>query len=189
MKRRVLLLVCLLLALLLFPLRRLAHADGRVAFLGDSITQQWHYPAANFGIYGQTTAEMLRREPAILSAHPYRTLVILGGTNDTLLHVPDAETIRNLQTMGRLAALHGVQPVLCTLPPIFHSFDLRNKENYLPEVAKLNGEIRTLAERQGWPLVDYYTPLIGHPNYLADGVHMKRRAYLLMEWALLQRVH
>jgi lysophospholipase L1-like esterase len=188
MKRRAFVVLILLVLLLVWPLHRFAHADASVAFLGDSITQKWQYPVANFGIYGQTTAEMLRREPAILDRHAYRTVVILGGTNDILLHVSDAETLRNLEAMASMASTHGLQPVLCEVPPIFHSFDLANKENYLPRVIRLNREIVGLAAQHGWLLVDYYTPLAGHPSLLSDGVHMKRSAYLLMEVALLRHV-
>src|ERR1700678_3493487 len=101
---------------------RLIKADPDAAFLGDSITQGWYYPRANFGVFGNTSAQMLARFPSSIPGHHYKQVVILGGTNDVLLGVDPSVTIRNLAELGRETTQAGAEPVLCEIPPIFHSY-------------------------------------------------------------------
>jgi lysophospholipase L1-like esterase len=166
----------------------LIHADPHVAFLGDSITQQWHYPRADFGIHGNTTAQMLTRFPDVIPGRNFREVVIQGGTNDLLLGIDNQVTIRNLEQMGEATLQQNAEPVLCEIPPIFHSFNPDDRKDYGPEVIELNRRIAELAQSHDWKLVDYYTPIRNHPGYSADGVHMKRRGYLAMEIALLRQL-
>jgi acyl-CoA thioesterase-1 len=166
----------------------LIHADPHVAFLGDSITERWHYPRADFGIHGNTTAQMLMRFPKVIPGRNFREVVILGGTNDLLLGIDNQVTIHNLEQIGEAAIRLNVQPVLCKIPPIFHSFNPDDKKDYRTEVMELNRRIALLAQSHGWKLVDYYHPIENHPGYSADGVHMKRRGYLAMEIALLRQL-
>ena len=162
--------------------------DKRVAFLGDSITQGWRYPAANFGIFGNTTQQMLDRDAAVLAGHDYAKVIILGGTNDALLGIEPEITVRNLEKIALAVQRSGAEPVLCEIPPIFHSFNVDDTKDYSNDVSRLNGQIAQLAAKHRWRLVDYYDPLRYHPRVSSDGVHMKRRGYLLMEIALLRAV-
>jgi lysophospholipase L1-like esterase len=159
----------------------LNHGSSQVAFMGDSLTQGWSFPRANFGIRGQTTAQMLERFDRQIAGHGFRQVVILGGTNDTLQHVAPAETIANLDQMVALARRAGVEPLLAEIPPIY-SDDGR----YLAASATLDQQIMLLAQREHVQLVDYYDALLGHTDAYSDGTHMKLRGYLRMEWALLQ---
>ncbi len=163
-------------------------ADRNVAFLGDSITRGWRYPRTNFGIFGNTTAQMLARFPQTIPGHNYGKVIILGGTNDVLLHLSSAETIHNLEMLGEETVNENAEPVLCEIPPIFHNYVPGDTKNYMPAVIDLNRRIASLAHQHHWKLVDYYTPLVNHPAYLADGVHMKRRGYLVMEAVLLSQL-
>jgi lysophospholipase L1-like esterase len=158
----------------------LNHASPEIAFMGDSLTQGWDFPRANFGIYGQTTAEMLARFPDQILNRDFRTVVILGGTNDTLLGINPAVTLSNLYRMVNLARASGIEPVLAEIPPIY-------KENgrFLPAVKRLNASIAFLAASQRVKLADYYDALLDHPDCFSDGIHLKRRGYVRMEWALL----
>lgn len=158
---------------------RLNRASGSVAFLGDSITQGWHLPRENFGIHGQTTAQMLERFQRQVPGH--RSVVILGGTNDTLLGIDVSETIANLDAMLTLARRDGVEPVLSEIPPIY-----RDAGKFLPAVERLDAAIAGLAQTRHVPLVDYHAALLGHPDAFSDGTHLKRRGYLRMELALLR---
>ena len=167
---------------------RLITAGPHVAFLGDSLTHGWSYPAANLGIPGNTTAQMLERFPRQVFGHGYTTVVILGGTNDVLLGVAPETTIHNLEELGDETIQQEAQPILCEIPPIFHDYDPAVSTNFDPRVRDLNRRIQALAAERHWKLVDYYTPLAGHPRYLSDGVHMKRVGYLAMERALLQKL-
>jgi len=167
---------------------RLVTADPQVAFLGDSLTEGWSYPSVNFGVHGNTTGQMLARFPRIIADRHYKTVVILGGTNDILLNVNSDETIRHLEQLGEEAIQKQSEPILCEIPPIFRGLRADDTRDYKPAVVGLNRRIARLAAVHHWRLVDYYTPLVDHPAFSSDGVHMKRRGYLVMEVALLHQV-
>jgi lysophospholipase L1-like esterase len=162
------------------------HADPHVAFLGDSITARWHYPVANYGIVGDTTAQMLARFPRLIPGHGFTKVVILGGTNDALLNIDPNVTIHNLEEIAADTVQQNAEPILCEIPPIFHSYNPADSRDYGPSVLNLNRRIVQLAASHHWKLVDYYDPIAGHPSFSADGVHMKRRGYLAMESSLLR---
>ena len=185
-ERRALFLLLVLFLLCLPIAYHLIKASANTAILGDSLTEEWVYPRVNLGIYGNTTAQMFARFPAQIQGHHYRRVVILGGTNDVLLRIDPTVTIHNLQEIGTYTVQAGAQPVLCEIPPIFHSFDPNDKTDYSNQVHTLNQQIIQLAAAHKWKLVDYYDPLLGHPGYSSDGVHMKHRGYIIMEWTYLR---
>ncbi len=114
------------------PLPKLAPADAIVAF-GDSLTAGTGadrpgdaYPAVlgslvgreviNSGVPGETSAEGLRRLPAVLAEHrPKLVLLCLGG-NDILRHLDAKATARNLTAMVKLARAGGAAVVLIGVP-------------------------------------------------------------------------
>jgi lysophospholipase L1-like esterase len=173
--------VAILLTVLGATALHLNHAGSKVAFMGDSLTEGWEFPRVNLGVHGQTTAEMVQRFPAQVAGHGFRRVVILGGTNDTLLGIDPAITLANLKTMIEMARQAGVEPVLAEIPPIYSGGG-----QHLGAVARLNAGIALLAPEQGVTLVDYYDTLNGEPQDFSDGTHLKRRGYARMEWALLQ---
>ena len=179
--RRVLAGLLVVLVALAVVLPQLNHASARVAFMGDSLTWGWSFPRANLGIRGQTTGQMLERFPRQISAAKYREVVILGGTNDTLLQLDPALTLSNLGRMVDLASAAGVRPVLGEIPPIY-----RQNGRYLGAVDALDAGILRLAAERHVAVVDYASALRGHPGAYSDGVHLKRRGYLRMEWALVR---
>ena len=148
--------------------------------MGDSLTQGWDFPRANFGVYGQTTEQMLARFPNQIPYRDFRTVVILGGTNDTLLGIDPSATISNLNRMVNLAHASGVEPVLAEIPPIY-----KQDGHFLPAVERLNAAIVALASLRHVRLVDYYDALLNHPDCYSDGIHLKRRGYVRMELALI----
>lgn len=175
-------LLLLLLAVAAFVLPVFNRASPTVAFMGDSLTQGWQLPRENFGVYGQTTAQMLARFQQQVPGH--KTVVILGGTNDTLLHIDPAVTVANLAAMIDLSLADNAQPVLAEVPPIY-----RENGVYNPAVDRLNGAIVQLAAQRHIPLADYNTALRNHQDAYSDGTHLKRRGYLRMELALLRVVN
>jgi lysophospholipase L1-like esterase len=158
---------------------KLNQANSRVAFMGDSLTESWSFPRANLGKHGQTTAEMLARFPHDVLGKGYREVVILGGTNDTLLGLDPEVTIKNLSAMADLATAVHIEPILAQIPPIY-----RNDRDYPTKVRILNEKIIQLAADKQLKLVDYYNPLNGHPEEYSDGVHLRHIAYWKMEYAL-----
>jgi lysophospholipase L1-like esterase len=166
----------------------LVHAGPDVAFLGDSITEGWSYPTVNYGVHGNTTAQMLGRFDRLIPGHGYHTVVLLGGTNDVLQGIDPNVTIHNLETLANDTIAQHAEPILCEIPPIFHSYDPAVTKDFGPQVIDLNNRIVKLAADHHWKLVDYYTPIVGHPSDSSDGVHMKRKGYLAMERALLHQL-
>ena len=154
-------------------------ASPRVAFMGDSLTQGWLLPRENFGIFGQTTAQMLDRFQRQVPGHDM--VVILGGTNDTLLHIDPSVTVENLGRMVDLAQADRAEPILAEIPPIY-----RDHGALQSAVDRLNAAIVLLATQRRVKLVNYNGALRGHEDAYSDGTHLKRRGYLRMELALLR---
>ncbi len=151
-------------------------------FMGDSITQGWPLPDHNKGIFGQTTAQMLARFNTDVIGHGYKRVVILGGTNDVNIpQVNISDVAVNLNAMATMAEASGMEVVLCKLPPI-------ERGNLTERVTSVNQEITDLAQSRGLLLVDYFTPLSGHPDFFKDGVHPNAMGYAVMEDALSEVV-
>jgi alpha-L-fucosidase len=155
-------------------------ANANIAFIGDSITYRWSLPTTNYGISGNTTAQIRARYAGDVLGHGYKAVVILGGTNDILhrtlpLNEAIAQAVVNLQAMASEAEANNIHVVLCEIPPI-NTLD--------SEVVELNLAIIALAKEHNYPLVDYYTPMAGHPGYFIDGVHPNDEGYAVMQVAL-----
>ena len=78
--------------------------------------------------------------------------------------------------MGRAA---GIEVILCGLPPI-----TSNPAYYNPLDTAFNAALADFAMTNGYLLIDYYTPMVGHPEYFLDGVHPNVTGYAVMEAAL-----
>jgi lysophospholipase L1-like esterase len=107
-------------------------AGSRVLALGDSLTagagvtpeEAWPdllasrtgWVVINGGVSGDTSGAALLRLPALLEQHdPVLVLVALGG-NDMLRHIPQQETIANLEKIVSLVKAHGAKTVLLATP-------------------------------------------------------------------------
>lgn len=157
-------------------------ANANIAFMGDSITFRWSLPTTNFGVSGNTTTQMRSRYAGDVLGHGYKAVVILGGTNDLLrptgqLGPVITLAVNNLQAMAAAADADHIHVVLCQIPPIV---------NLDGEVVQLNQAIAVLAKEHSYPLVDYYTPMAGHPEYFADGIHPNGEGYAVMQEALIK---
>jgi lysophospholipase L1-like esterase len=132
-----------------------------VAALGDSITARYRLsysypdllgrwrgiPVRNFGVSGDTTAQMLDRLPDVLDSGPTpQVVVILGGTNDIARGMPVEDALRNLQTIAARVRDSGRRPVLVCPPPsgTFH----------LERAQALRVGLRDYAGAQGITFVD-----------------------------------
>lgn len=155
--------------------------QGRVVFLGDSITAIWDLPRffgdrpyVNRGIGGQTTQQMLVRVfPDVIDLKP-GAMIILGGINDIDKHTgPETAKMveENLQAMTELAQKHGVKVVLCSLLPVRGEW-----ARYLPDVLKLNAWIKQYSLQAQVQFADYYVALADSHGMLkkeltTDGIH------------------
>jgi GDSL-like Lipase/Acylhydrolase family len=150
-------------------------------FIGASIIQYWPMPMHNNGIAGQTSAQVLARFASDVLNHGYQRVIILCGTNDILQSDPNltTELPANLKAMADMATSAGIEVVLSKLPPLTaNGLDLN------PTVVSADNAIAQMASQNGYLIVDYYTPLFGHPEYFIDGIHPNPAGYAVMEQAL-----
>jgi hypothetical protein len=150
-------------------------------FIGASIIQNWPLPTFNRGIAGQTTSQVLARFQSDVVGHGYTRVIILCGTNDVVQNPPNLvqEATENLKMMTQIASDAGIQVVLSELPPVVSKGTDLNQT-----VQALNASIAQLAADHSYLVVDYFTPMVGHPEYFTDGVHPNSTGYAVMEKAL-----
>ena len=175
-----------------------AAGEDRVVFMGDSITEGWHFdglegffpgkPYVNRGISGQTTPQMLVRfRQDVIDLKP-KVVVILAGINDiagntgpmTLEQIED-----NLASMADLAEANHIRVVMCSVLPAF-DFPWMPGMTPAPKVMTLNTWIKAYAAEKGHVYVDYYAAMKdergGLPATLSyDGVHPLPAGYAVMK--------
>lgn len=169
--------------------------DGRVIFMGDSITDIWRgrdfFPGRHYinrGISGQTTAQMLIRFRADVIALKPRVVVILAGTNDiadntgsySLQMIED-----NLTSMAELARVNGIKVVLASITPVNDDYFPLTTGRPPQKIHALNDWIKGYARRQHFVYLDYYDALLGPHDMLkrdfsGDGIHPNPAGYAVM---------
>ena len=174
-----------------------AAGEDRVVFMGDSITEGWHFdapvgfsgkPYINRGIGGQTTPQMLVRfRQDVIDLKP-KVVVILAGINDVAGNTGPMtleQTEGNLASMAELATAHHIRVVMCSVLPAF-DFPWRPGLTPAPKVLALNAWIKAYAAEKGHVYVDYHAAMKdardGLPVSLsADGVHPLAAGYAIMK--------
>lgn len=173
-----------------------APGEGRVVFMGDSITEFWDRKSSdlfanksyvNRGISGQTTPQMLLRFRADVIRLKPRVVVILAGTNDIAGNTGPASVemiVDNIASMAELARAQGIRVVLCAVLPV-RSFYWAPDLKPAATVVALNRQISEYAARNGLAYVDYYTPMVDEQaglkrEYSGDGVHPNGAGYQVM---------
>ena len=162
----------------------------RVACIGDSITELSTFPTdleellgcnyyvREFGVTGSTVVvnsyTPYLYEPRFSAAKLFLPdiVVILLGTNDA--RADNYQSIDEFvadykQLVGELQALESNPKIYLVKPPPIFENELELSNDNL-----VNGVIprmEQVANDLGLPLIDVYTPLVGHPEYFVDGVH------------------
>ncbi len=174
-----------------------APGENRVVFMGDSITEGWHFegptgsfpgkPYINRGISGQTTPQMLVRfRQDVIELKP-KVVVILAGTNDVAGNTGPMtleETEANLASMADLATANQIRVVLCSVTPAF-DFPWHRGLDPAPKIDAINAWIKSYAAEKGYVFVDYHSAMKdehdGLPATLShDGVHPLPAGYAIM---------
>jgi lysophospholipase L1-like esterase len=169
--------------------------ENRVVFMGDSITEGWHFdqsfagkPYINRGISGQTTPQMLVRfRQDVIDLKP-KAVVILAGTNDVAGNtgpMTAEQTEGNIQSMAELAAASGIRVVLCSVLPASHFGWAPNVEHPAEKILAINAWMKSYAASQGYAYVDYHSAMKDAQNGLPpelskDGVHPLPAGYAIM---------
>ncbi len=165
-----------------------APGENQVVFMGDSITEGWHFdgpegsfpgkPYINRGISGQTTPQMLIRfRQDVIELQP-KVVVILAGTNDIAGNTGPMtleQTEDNLASMADLATGNHIRVVLCSVLPAY-DFPWNRGLEPAPKIVALNTWIKSYAAEKGYVYVDYHSALKDQrdglpPTLSKDGVH------------------
>jgi lysophospholipase L1-like esterase len=171
--------------------------ERRVVFMGDSITEGWHFdrpdgafvgkPYINRGISGQTSPQMLLRfRQDVIDLQP-AVVVILAGTNDVAGNtgpMTPEQTEDNIRDMAEIAAANHIRVVLCSVLPAF-DFPWQPGLDPAPKIVALNAWLRAYAAHNGYVYVDYHSATKdardGLPASLSkDGVHPNPAGYAIM---------
>ena len=172
--------------------------ENRVVLLGNSITEEWVNKDSMFfiknnyigrGISGQTSVQLLLRfRQDVLALNP-KVVLINIGTNDiaenTGPYDPDF-TFGNIQSMAEIAQANGLKVILSSILPATNFSWRRSVGNRSSMIVDLNKRIKTYAEQNGIPYVDYHSILKNDQNGMdadnaADGVHPTMKAFQIME--------
>lgn len=174
-----------------------APREKRVVFMGDSITEGWHFdapggvfatkPYINRGISGQTTPQMvLRFHQDVIDLQP-KVVVILAGTNDIAGNtgpMTAEDTENNLAAMAEMAAQNHIHVVLCSILPAY-DYPWQPGLTPAPKIDAINEWIRNYAAQHRFVYVDYHSAMKdardGLPANLShDGVHPLPAGYDIM---------
>lgn len=165
-------------------------AGSQVLALGDSLTegagvtreQAWPdllarktgWVVANGGVNGDTSEAALRRLPNLLEQYnPVLVLVALGG-NDMLRHIPQQQTIANLEQILTRIKAHGAKPVLLATPnPSLMGAVFQHLS--APDF------YRKVAEKQQVPLIEgAIADVISDPKLKGDPLHPNAAGHSLL---------
>ena len=166
--------------------------NPKIVCLGDSLTEGYQIDLSfrwsevvkkalgieiiNSGISGDTTTGMLARfKPMVIDHHPTH-VIIMGGSNDVALNIPDEQILANYYAMTRQAKHYGIQSIIGIPTPIFYqdvvvgkSFFLQAREISL-RIATLSKKLRDFVKDDEHPYIDFSLGMT--PNlFLPDGVH------------------
>lgn len=163
---------------------------SRILALGDSLTagagvtpeEAWPnllaaktgWVVINGGISGDTSEGALQRLPSLLEQHtPVLVLVTLGG-NDMLRHLPEQETIANLERIITLIRAQGAKPVLLATPnPSLMAAVFRN--------LSAADFYQKMADAQKVPLIkDAIADVISDPQLKGDPLHSNAAGHALL---------
>ena len=182
--------------------RTVAPAQGRVVFMGDSITDSWPQPRfgeffpgkpyVGRGISGQTTPQMLLRfRQDVINLKP-KVVVILAGTNDIAGNtgpMTNEEIQGNLMSMGELAKANGIRVVLSSVLPVseYHVTTQPPQTTRRPmdRIKSLNDWMKKYAAAEGHVYLDYFSAMLDDRGLLrselsADDLHPNAAGYAIM---------
>lgn len=171
--------------------------ENRVVFMGNSITEGWHYLFPNFfkennyinrGIGGQTTPQMLLRfRQDVVDLRP-KVVVILAGTNDIAGNTGPS-TIKmiadNIFSMAEIATANNINVVISSVLPVY-DYSWRPGLKPADKIVSLNAMLKLYCEENGHVYLDYFSAMSDERNglieeYGYDGVHPNEKGYKVME--------
>lgn len=148
------------------------------------LAEKLNIEVINSGISGDTTAGMLARFNEMVIKHDPSHVLILGGTNDLYLSVPNPLIISNILAMMRYARYHNIEPIIALPTPIYKG-DLEPSIIYLnPEPAakalyKFRSDLNQFCKEEGLIGIDFYDGFESN-MMLEDGLHPNAKGHAWM---------
>lgn len=167
--------------------------DSLTAGYGVQINDRWSHmlsnnltiEVVNSGISGDTTSGMLARFYEMAIKHKPDYVIILGGTNDLALDLPNNIIISNILAMTRHAKHHNIIPIIGIPPPFFNQENFTD-ENLFIDSSSLSKRIHSFqkllkqfALNDAQNFIDFSL----HMNsevFLEDGLHPNKKGHVLM---------
>jgi len=141
--------------------------------LGKILTEKTgeFYICHNYGINGETSADILRRSWNILRSNKdCKIALLLIGTNDTKSPTPVDVYEDNLRQLIMSIKAHGMKLIVGTLPELeFSPFYVQNRQ--YTEI--YSSKIREMSKQYGFEVCE----LSGMQMHLIDGVHFDNEGY------------
>ncbi|MGE5555912.1 MAG: GDSL-type esterase/lipase family protein [Methanocella sp.] len=163
---------------------------SRVACVGDSLTEISTYVrdlqnllgnnsvVGNFGASGTTVTlspidpYLYRTQSDLAVAFQPTTVVILLGTNDArgdVFGYIDSFVEDYKVLISKYQSLESNPQIYLALPPPVYENNINISNSALSDV--IIPKIQQVASDLGLPVIDVYSPMLGHPEYFVDGVH------------------
>src|SRR5690606_15296923 len=146
-------------------------SDGRVVFMGNSITEGWinarpeffkDNPYIDRGISGQTTSQMLLRfRRDVIDLKP-KAVIYLAGINDIAENTGSIaldDVFGNIISIVELAQANKIKPVICSVLPA-NNFPWRPSIKPADKVIALNKMLKQYADKNDIVYVDYFSAMV-----------------------------
>ena len=178
-------------------LNKNSQSEGRIVFMGDSITEEWGrlYPEffqspsfINRGIGGQTTPQMLIRfKQDVINLNP-QYVFLLAGTNDIAGNTGPSNIdmiTNNIFSMAELSSYHDIKIIISSILPVYKYPWAEHISNVPDTIESINKKIKKFTKAHNIPYIDYYSTMVdeyrGLKNeYTTDGVHLNKTGYGVM---------
>ncbi len=176
-------------------------SNPKIVCMGDSLTegymidlsQRWSewlkkslgMEIINSGISGDTTGGMLSRFKPMVIDHEPTHVIIMGGTNDVSLNIPDEQILANIYAMTRQAKHYGIQSIIGIPTPYFYEDTPMGKSFFLESqrlserIAEYSDKLREFVKEDGQPMIDFSQGLTPE-LFLEDGVHPNEEGHAQM---------
>ena len=157
-----------------------------VLALGDSLTYgtgatpDTSYPAVlagltgwdvrNAGVPGDTSAQALARQPALLAEHRPQLVIVSIGGNDFLRKLPEADTRAHVHAICKQALESGAQVLLVAVPRASVAAALGQLTDHAL-YAEVATDLKIALQREAWAEV------LAQPELRADPVHANASGY------------
>ena len=161
-------------------------AGSTVLALGDSLTYgtgasaETSYPTVlaeltgwnvvNAGVPGDTSAQALAREPALLAEHQPKLVIVSIGGNDFLRKLPESDTRTHVHAICRQALDAGAQVLLVAVPRATLAAALGQMTDH-PLYAEVAKDLKIPLVRDAWGEV------LSKPELRSDTVHANAKGY------------